>query len=316
MNKIIGIDTIEKVNINGINQYISIKSTNIENPLLLILHGGPGDTSLPLVHKYNRALESHYVVVVWEQRGAGKSYYKFKVNEAICIDTFVEDAFELAKILLQRFKQNKLYLIGHSWGSVIGLKLIEKHYELFHTYIGCGQVVNMRKAMKISYDYAIEKNKDKNNLKILSKLKEIDCSYNGQNWMNDLLFVTKQVVKHKGSLYNQTNWNKFIWCFLTSKEYSLRDLINRQKGSYQAIKYLWQELMTVNFEKIKQFQVPVIFIEGRYDYQVSAKVAEEYYNNITSQKRIYWFEKSCHFPQWCEASKFNDIVIGLINGSD
>ncbi|WAG62615.1 alpha/beta hydrolase [Clostridium estertheticum] len=74
--------------------------------------------------------------------------------------------------------------------------------------------------------------------------------------------------------------------------------------------------MTVNFENIKQFQVPVIFIEGRYDYQVSAKVAEEYYNNITSQKRIYWFEKSCHFPQWCEASKFNDIVIGLINGSD
>ncbi|MBU3156903.1 serine aminopeptidase domain-containing protein [Clostridium estertheticum] len=67
--------------------------------------------------------------------------YKFKTNEAICIDTFVEDAFELAKILLRRFKQNKLYLIGHSWGSVIGLKLIEKHYELFHTYIGCGQVV-------------------------------------------------------------------------------------------------------------------------------------------------------------------------------
>lgn len=311
MNKINEIDTLEKVNINGIDQYVSIKASNINNPLLLILHGGPGDTSLPLVHKYNKELESHYIVVVWEQRGAGKSYYKYNVQESICIDTFVEDAFELAQILLQRFKQNKLYLIGHSWGSVIGLKLIEKHHEIFRTYIGCGQVINMKKAMQISYDYAVKNNK--NNQKIMNKLKGINCLYNNKNWINDLLFVTKQVVKHKGSLYGQTNWNKFIWCFLTSKEYSLSDLIKRQKGSYQAIKYLWQELMTVNFENIKHFQVPVIFIEGRYDYQVSSNLVEEYYNSITSQKCFYWFEESSHFPQWCEANKFNDIVINLLN---
>lgn len=311
MDKTIGIDTVEKININGINQFVSIKASNIENPLLLILHGGPGDTSLPLVHKYNKELESRYILVVWEQRGAGKSYYKFKTDEKICIDNFVKDAFELSKILLQRFKQNKLYLIGHSWGSVIGIKLIEKHPEIFHKYIGCGQVVNMKKAMKISYDYAIEKNK--NNQGILDRLKKIDCSYENENWMNDLLFVTKQVVNHKGSLYGQSNWNKFIWCFLTSKEYTLSDLIKRQKGSYQSIKYLWQELMNVNFENLKQFKVPIIFIEGRYDYHVSSEIVKEYYNSITSQKSFYWFEKSCHFPQWCEADKFNDIIIGLLN---
>lgn len=307
------IDEMEYIDMNGVRQCVSIRAANDRAPLLLYLHGGPGDAALPLVLKYNKELENYFTVVVWEQRGAGKSYYKFREDENLTISTFVEDAHALVKILLSRFKQDKLYLVGHSWGSVIGLKFIQKYPELIHTYIGCGQVINMKKSMRLSYEFALEKNIYGGKRKAVEKLKAIDCSYTSPTWLSDLLYVTKQVVKHKGSLYGKTNYNRFVLNFILSSKYGLRDLIHHPKGSLQSIQYLWQKLMTVDFEPIKAFGVPVVFVEGRHDYHVSSKIAEEYFQTIETPKQFYWFEHSCHFPQWSEADKFNRIIIGLLD---
>ena len=106
-----------------------IRSEQERAPLLLYLHGGPGDTALPLVLKYNRELERSFTVAVWEQRGAGKSYYPFRPDETITIDTFLQDLLELTQYLLDHFHQKKLYLVGHSWGSVLGLRFIQHNQE-------------------------------------------------------------------------------------------------------------------------------------------------------------------------------------------
>jgi pimeloyl-ACP methyl ester carboxylesterase len=261
---------------------------------------------------YNKELEKYYTVVILEQRGSGKSYYRFKKSDKITIDTYVEDAYLLIKILLTRFKKQKVFLMGHSWGSVLGLKLILKYPEVINTYIGCGQVINMIKGCKASYDFALQQNVKKNNQKVVHRIEQIDCTYSGDNWYKDLLFITKQVVKYRGSLYNNTNYNKMVWRFIKSKEYSLKDIINRQKGCVQGIKYLWQELMHVNFEEHRKFEVSVIFIEGRHDYHASSKEVEKYYHNIISEKKIFWFENSAHFPQWSESQKFNTILSSLV----
>lgn len=296
-----------KIEINGVLQYISIRSEKEDAPLLLYLHGGPGDAALPLVLKYNSELEKYFTVIVLEQRGSGKSYYKFN-DDTVNIDTFVQDIHTLIKIMLDHFGHKKLYLIGHSWGSVLGLKFITLYPELVYTYIGCGQVVNMKKSSQYAYDFAV-KNADK---KTLEKLKKIDCSYTGENWIQDLLFVTRLVVKYKGSLYQKSNYNDLIFPFLFSKYYRINDLINRQKGSMQAIQFLWQELMQVNFEDQTSYGVPVIFAEGRYDSHVSSSLAESYYHTIQSEKKLVWFDRSCHFPQWSENKKFNQLVIDLL----
>lgn len=304
---------IEKININGSDLYFSIKGENIENPVLLVLHGGPGDTSLPMVSKYNKELEQYYTVVVLEQRGAGKSYYDFSDNDEICIDDFVEDTYHLSLYLLEKFKKDKLFLTAHSWGSVIGMKFILKHPEVVTAYIGCGQVINMRKTTETSFQYALNKNIEKHNDKIVNKLKEIDYYYEGEDWFKELLFVTREVVKNGGSIYNKTSYNKFVWQFLISKDYSFQDLIKRQKGSIQSIKKLWPELMTIDFESINNFNVPVIFIEGRNDFHASSKVVEDFYEKIISEKQFFWFEESCHFPQWTESEKYNHIMIDLLS---
>ena len=300
------------MDINNVRQCVSIRTQNESNPILLYLHGGPGDAAVPLVAKYNHDLENIFTVAVLEQRGAGKSYSPFSADETICIDTFLDDVYELSLNLLKRFGKKKLYLVGHSWGSVLGLKFIQLYPHLVHSYIGCGQVVNMSKSSRLAYEYALQKNIEIRNLKAVEKLETIDYTYRSPSWLNDLLFVTGQVVKFKGSLYGKTNYNRFILDFLFSSDYSPKDLINRQKGSLQAIKYLWQELMDIDFEEVKAFDVPVIFVEGRIDYHVSSTLVHTYFESIKSEKQFYWFDKSCHFPQWSEPKKFFDIMNSLI----
>lgn len=300
------IDEQSKMNLNGVPQFISIRTEKEKAPLLVYLHGGPGDAALPLVMKYNKMLEQQFTVVVWEQRGAGKSYYKF--DGPVTIDVFLNDLHTLVKYLLSRFHQSSLHLLGHSWGSILGLRFVQAYPELVRTYIGCGQVVNMGKSSKIAYDYALE-HADKRRRE---KLRGIDCSYQADSWLNDLLFVTRQVVKHKGSLYGRTNYNALVFPFLFSRYYSLPDLIRRQKGSLQAIQRLWQEVMQTDFEAQIRYSAPIIFIEGRYDSHVSSALAKEYFDRIETEKQFYWFEKSCHFPQWSESERFNKLICDLL----
>lgn len=300
------IDEQSKINLNGVPQFVSIRAEKENAPLLIYLHGGPGDAALPLVMKYNKMLEQQFTVVVWEQRGAGKSYYKF--DAPVTIDVFLNDLHTLVKYLLSRFHQSSLYVIGHSWGSILGLRFVQAYPELVRAYIGCGQVVNMRKSSKIAYEYALEHAGKKS----LERLRGIDCSYQADSWLNDLLFVTRQVVKHKGSLYGRTNYNDLVLPFLFSRYYSLPDLIRRQKGSLQAIQCLWQEVMQTNFETQTQYGAPIILIEGRYDSHVSSALAKEYFDRIETEKQFYWFEKSCHFPQWSESERFNKLLCDLL----
>jgi len=311
---------IEYIEINGTKLCVSIRTEKPSNPILLYLHGGPGDAALPLVKKYNKQLEELYTVVILEQRGAGKSYYPFSADENISIDTFVDDIYALTRYLLERYNQEKLYLIGHSWGSVLGIKFIHRHPDLVHAYVGCGQVVNMKKSSQIAYDFAIQKNIESKNNKAVARLRLIDCTYKQETWLDDLLFVTKQVIRHGGSLYGKTNFNRFVLDFLFSADYSLKELINRQKGSLQSIKCLWQELMDVDFEEITEFEVPVTFVQGRGDYQVSSALVNDYFQTIDcvpkppkikSGKQFFWFEKSCHFPQWSEPDRFYEVMESL-----
>ena len=123
--------------------------------------------------------------------------------------------------------------------------------------------------------------------------------------------MTKLVVKYKGTFYGKTNDNRLVKDFIFSPGYNIRDLVNREKGSLHSIKYLWPELMGVSFFDTTHYDVPIVFIEGRQDHHVSSVLAQEYYDTITSKKVFYWMAQSCHFPQWSEAERFNEIVLSI-----
>lgn len=298
-----------RVPINGVCQFISIRSEKTEMPLLLYLHGGPGDAALPIILKYNRYLEKHFTVVVWEQRGAGKSYYPFSKHSSIKMEIFQQDLLCLIQYLLEKYRQKKIFLVGHSWGSVLGLRFIKQYPEYIYAYVGCGQVVNMEKSCRAAYEYAWEKANEKEK----RRLAAIDCTYTNENWLNELLFVTRLVIKYQGSLYGERSYGKLTIPFLFSKYYSILDLIRRRKGSIQSIRCFWQELMKTDFEMITDFEVPVIFAEGRHDKHVSSDLVETYYRRIKSKKELVWFEHSCHFPQWSENECFHQLMLRIRN---
>jgi len=150
---------MEKIRLGGIDQWISIRGSNKRKPLLLFLHGGPGAPVTPLAHKFCPELANLFVVVNWEQRGAGKSFSRKIPVESMTVKQFVSDTAELSKMLLKRFDRKKLFLLGASWGSFLGVSTILKHPDLYYAYIGIGQVVYQTEGEKISYDFVMRKAK-------------------------------------------------------------------------------------------------------------------------------------------------------------
>ena len=294
---------IESVIINGTKLYFSISSKQSRKPIILYLHGGPGDACIPLTKKFNSELEDHFIFVNLEQRGSGLSYYKFSPEENLSIDTILADIHQFVLYLLKRLKQDKLIIMGHSWGTVLGLYFIQMYPDLVAQYIGIGQVVNMKK------NIALQKAFLRTKMKNTAKLDQLDFVHKPTKAS---LKLTKMIVAYGGSIYGAKNYRKLIGPFISAKDYSFKDLIHRLQGSKQSIQYFWEELMDVNFENILHFAVPITFCEGRHDHHVSSQLTAEYAAKITSPCNIIWFDHSGHFPQWEEPTKFNQEIIGLL----
>lgn len=275
---------IEKTTINGVELAFSLNPESCDKPLVLYLHGGPGMSSIPLMEKFNAKLEQELNFINLEQRGAGLSYYKF--SDPVEIATFVEDVHQFVKYLLVRFHREQLVLVGHSWGSVLGLLFIQKYPELVSKYIGVGQVVNIQKNVELQKQFL--------------NLKDLKIS---------TLALNRKVVKQGGSIYGHKSNAKLVWPFLTSSTYSFKTLINFLKGSKQSLDFLWGEILKVNFEDVTDYEVPIYFFEGRHDHHVSSSLVESYAKTIKSEASLVWFEQSGHYPQWEEPNRFNAELI-------
>ena len=303
------IDFGEYIKLNNDTQYIHVLSKNPENPIIIYLHGGPGDAALPLVKKFNYELSIDYTLIIWEQRGAGKSYSPFKKRkEPITIDLFIKDLKSLIDYLLIKFNKEKVYLLGHSWGTLIGTKFILEFPELVYKYIGCGQITNPSSMFEMAKDFVIDY---LTNERIIKKISLINTNFSQENWHQELMYLMKYVIKYKGSLYNKSSYISLYPYFIFSKDYSLKDCFYRLKGSQQSIDYLWQEVCQTNLEAFTSFDVPIVFIEGEYDFHCSSKLAFDYYTTITSKKDWYIIENTAHFPQWSNPKQFNKIVRSL-----
>ena len=142
--------TLEQIKLGGVSQWILIRGNSTEKPLLLKLHGGPGQAEMATV-KFNRLLEQDFVVVEWDQRGAGKSADAIDPESAMNAAQLVEDTHDLTELLLERFHQRKLILVGSSWGSVIGLETVKKYPDLYRAFVSTGQIANFAQGMDVGY---------------------------------------------------------------------------------------------------------------------------------------------------------------------
>ena len=306
------VTSLEKVLIGGIDQSVLIRGHDKGNPILLFLHGGPGSIEAPFAYKFQRDLEEHFIIVNWDQRGAGKSYSKKIPKESMTIEQFILDAHELIQLLLNRFNQKKLFLVGHSWGSILGTLVVSRYPELIQAYVGIGQVVNILENEKVSYQYTIDQAKERGNKKALKQLKKLE-PYPEKN-TNDIKALRKQrkwLTKFGGVMHNGTSWWPYIKIALASPEYSLKDMIKVIGGLKFSIETMWAQMFEIDFPKqIPELKVPVYVCMGRFDYNTPFELAEKYFNQLQApKKKFIWFENSAHMLNTEEVEKFHEFLI-------
>jgi pimeloyl-ACP methyl ester carboxylesterase len=283
------IATLEKVNINGTEQWITIRGHDVNKPILLHLGmGGPGGGGFATRSLFE-PLEKDFMVVAWDEPGTGKSYYAAPIPE-LTTQRFVDDAYALSIYLRERFHQDKIYVYGVSWSSIIGVKLVQQHPELFHAYIGNGQMVNTTENDILGYELALDYLTKKGDVKALEALRRNGHPpYTGKN-------VTGRYVAYLDVLQEYMDMPRYtvivpIIPFMAS-EYGYVDKINHTRGLIESFDIIYPQLKDLDFiTQAPRLDVPVYIFAGRNDVNAMYTIVEEYFNVLEApHKELIWLE--------------------------
>jgi pimeloyl-ACP methyl ester carboxylesterase len=308
-----GLAELEAVNLGGDGQWISIRAQDRSAPILLFLHGGPGDAAIPLTRHFLAGLESDFIVVNWDQRGAGKSYAAGRPG-TMHVEQFVSDTAELSRYLLSRFHREKLYLMGHSWGTLLGVLAVTRYPELYHAYGGIGQFVAGRENEVLGHAYAMELARKTGNAPALAELAAME-DYpppveESSPWFEQLKTNRKWISFFGGSLADKTGFGSLAGVYLGAPEYTLTDIVHYMRGETESTRCLWPEIMRYDLRRdAPRFQMPVFFFIGRHDYTTPWELSEQYFDSLRApQKKLYWFDHSAHCPNFEEPAAFSRAV--------
>lgn len=308
------IASLESVTLGGQKQWILIRGQNASNPVLLFLHGGPGAPETSLVKHYLGALEEDFVVVSWDQLGGGKSYSERIPPERLTIDHMVSDGHELVSKLRQRFGKQKILLVGHSWGTVIGTRMAQEHPERFHGYVGVAQWTHSEEREALSYQRVLGWAKESGREDAVRDLERIGSPpYTGADEVKKIEVLKTWLQKSGGLTYGQDNMNLFLVPLLLSNEYTLAEKANFMNGLMFSMEHLWAEAMTVDLPRTApKLDLPLLFVSGRHDFNTPLSQIERYFAQLTApQKEHVIFEKSAHSPCYEEPERFVSLARGL-----
>ena len=313
------IATMERIELGGQNQWIIVRGQDTTKPVLLLLSGGPGASESARFIRFNHELEKHFVVVIWEQRGCAKSYPAHTPKADLTISQYVSDIVELTQYLQDRFDEEKIYLTGHSWGTIIGALAAEQYPELFHAYIGTAQMVDVRKADQIIYDAVLEQAISAGDDAFVKTLKEQgEPPYFGNSPIQpySTLFGREYSVFEYPNIKNEDfrrNGDALLM-MLKQPEYGWLDRIYYLLGLMNTFNVVYPQLQDLDLrEEAVNFELPVYIILGRHDMNNPLPVPEEYFNLIEApHKELIFFEDSGHGMIWEEADKFHSLLIDTI----
>lgn len=308
------IAVLEKVTLNGSEQWISVRARDTTSPVLLFLAGGPGGSQLATERYALGGLEEHFVVVNWEQPGAGKSFDAVD-RATLTPERYVEDAHALALLLRERFGQEKIYVLGESWGSALGIMLVQRYPELFHAFIGTGQMVAFLENDEICYDFALRWAQERGDAKKVETLiRQGPPPYYGEG-------VALKQAAYLMDTFNYMNENPAIadngfstFRDLAAPEYGLVDKVNWFRGVLDTLSIVYPHLWDVDFRtQATKLEVPVYFLIGRHDINAPVALTEEYYELLDApHKQIVWFEHSGHTPWVSESDRFVEAMVETV----
>jgi pimeloyl-ACP methyl ester carboxylesterase len=307
-----GIAELQPVDLNGYPQWLLMRGQDVSRPVLLFLHGGPGESNMWLAHYTMKELEKYFVCVNWDQRGTGKSFRPGPPPETMTIDQFVKDTISLIELLRSRFGQQKVLLLGHSWGSVLAMKVAAARPDLLFAVIGMGQVVDMKRGEDLSYRYVLERAHAEHNRKAIRSLEQLGGA---DTYRKDGKFVQRRWLVRYGGVMHALDTGVVVSILLNAPECSIGDCIRglTMRDMKFSCRRMGDEVMGVNLlQEIPELCVPVFFLAGRYDYTTPCVLVEQFYASLHAPyKKLIWFEHSAHMPHMEEPDKFQRVLIAL-----
>ena len=302
LNRVVTPDGVQEtfeVTLGGTRQVVNVRGTDRENPLLLFIHGGPGAVEMPIAWTFQRPWEDYFTVVQWDQRGAGRSY-PLNDPEALAptmtLERYRDDAIELIDQLRARYGKRKVFVVGHSWGSGVGLAVAIARPDLLHAYVGMGQAIDWRETERAGMAWTLEqarKRGDDEAVRAIEALRPYPDS--GPFTIDKADAWRKYSVRYGALAAGRDNADFYFGVTRLSPEYTAEDRKAWIEGSAFSVTTLWPRLADISFRQVKQVKVPVFFFLGRHDYTVPAPIAAEWIKRVKAPKKAtVWFEHSGH----------------------
>ena len=307
-----GVERLEKVTIGGIEQWVSIRGTEERNPVLLLIHGGPGYVSMPMSWWFAPSLQHYCEVVQWDQRGAGKTYLlndPAVVGPTMTRERMLADAEELTNWIRRELRKEKIFVLGHSWGSYLGLEMAKQHPNWLYAYIGVGQLTDRPESERRGWRLAMDAARRAGNAEAVGQLQAIAPYFPpGQNTSLKDIYTQRKWLDFyvSGVLLPTVTATPLRATLLTYRPTTPpeRSHIFGTATSSRSVTS-WREISGLDLTEIRQLNCPLIIFAGRYDVNVNSEVAAAWFAKVKApSKQFIWFENSAHLPMTEEPGKF------------
>ena len=304
---------MEKIELGGVVQTVWFRGRDVEAPALVLLHGGPGTSETALFRHFDAALENRFLTVYWDQRGSGRSYHPGMPPEALTIRRMVEDLDGLVDRVCDRFGKDRVVLLGHSWGTILGTRYAATHPEKVSVYVGVGQIADFSEDERTSFRWALEQAERRGDRRALRALREMRP---GPASVADELALGRWVERFGGALRGGLSTGALVRAALGADEADLADLWRFGAGNRFSLEALRPQYAREDLTRFRRFAVPVVFLLGRHDWHVPSTLAARYFRTLEAPcKRLVWFERSAHDPPFEEPRAFvramADVVLPL-----
>lgn len=300
------------VDINGTRQGMIIQSVDTSHPVLLFLHGGPGMPEFFINTTHPTGLEQDFTVVWWEQRGAGLSYGPDIPAQSMTLAQLIADTISVTDYLRHRFGQDKIYLLGHSWGSFLGIQVAAAAPELYHAYIGMGQVSYQLKSEVAAHSYMLDQYRARSDAAMVRKLEAAPASI--KDGLSPAYLALRDAAMHGLGVGTTRDMSSVITGVFIPvwrcRAYTLREKVNIWRGIAFSRGFLWNDFIGTDLTaRIHELNLPIYFFIGLHDYTANHDLARAYFDKINAPvKGFYTFANSAHSPLFEEPQRGRDIL--------
>ncbi|MBQ1629283.1 MAG: alpha/beta hydrolase [Treponema sp.] len=315
-----GISEKTRLCADNINLSLILISENINNPVLLICGGGPGIPQYLLESIYPSPLSKHFTVCYWDYRGTSTSYYPGINANEMTLEQYIKDTVAVTEYLSERFSAERIYIMGHSFGTYIALKTVQKYSEKYECYIAMSQIVDQTESEYIAFDYMSEQFEKNCNQKMIKEFKKHSIRNSSKDLDEYFFSGLRDKAMHELGLGTTRNMHSVItgifFPSLKCTAYTQKERIDIWKGKIFSESFpVHFSAMSFNaFEEVPEIRIPVFFICGAHDYTCCTALQQKYYEYIQAPyKKIYIFENSAHSPLYEEFKKAELTIIEIKN---